>query len=217
MSTARVKYDGKDLSVTPGGRIGDFQLIQYTVDTPKKTAKLVFKHPDTGAPMTFEQGTTTLPDLTGPGNEPFKKVYDGIQEGPVAEGGPLESRAYQDPATGDWVIPADEQNWISNWGEKDLWTKLATKPDADAQGVSHGVRVLSMPETGTPLAPSHGITQGDTIRSINGVAMTSKEDIANYLRGPGKGLERYEVVVDTGGSERRIVYRVPRPARVSRD
>jgi S1-C subfamily serine protease len=115
-----------------------------------------------------------------------------------------------DPGSGEVVIPEDEQAWLFLYGEKNLWSKLETKQDVDAQGVSHGVIIRGLPESGTPLAASHGVGQGDIIRSINGEPMTSKEDIAIYLRGKGKGLTRYEVVIESGGKSRTVVYRVPR-------
>src|SRR5207244_1316753 len=128
--------------------------------------------------------------LLGPGEKgPVTPVKGGFVGDEVAENGPLDPKAYEDPVTHEWVIPETEQNWIEQYAEKDILPQLATKPDVDAQGVSHGLRIMSSIEANAPaLGPSHGINQGDIIRSINGVAVTSKEDILNYLRGDGKGL-----------------------------
>ena len=107
------------------------------------------------------------------------------------------------------------QSWLEQWGEAEVISKLATKPDVDEQGKSHGLKILSSPEIGTPLNASHGIMTGDIIRSINDEPVGSKEDVLNYLRGKGKGLDRYEVVIENNGNERKVVYRVPKPSRRS--
>jgi len=205
-----VIFDGKELSIKPGFALGGFQLVQYTLDHEKKTAKLVFINPESGDPFTVEQPQTAQPPLTGKGNEPMKRgESDLVKDGVVTEKGPLPRTAWTDPATGDIIIPEEEQAWLEHFGEKNVWNGLATKPDVDAEGVSRGVRIMSVPEV-APLKPSHGLGVQDVVRSINGEPVTSKEDILNYLRGKGKGLTRYEVVVETGGKPRTVVYRVPR-------
>ena len=55
LSTARVNFEGKDWSISPGSTLGGFQLIEFTLDDAKKTAKLVFNNPETGAPFAVEQ------------------------------------------------------------------------------------------------------------------------------------------------------------------
>jgi hypothetical protein len=208
-SIARVNFEGKEVSISPGATLGGFQLVQYTLDAEKKTAKLVFLNPENLEPFAIEQPQSAAPPLTGPGNEPVKRgASDLIKDGIVTELGPLPRTAYTEPGSGDIVIPEEEQVWLEHFGEKNVWNNLATKPDVDSQGVSRGVRIMAAPEV-PPLKPSHGIVAQDVVRSINGEPMTSKEDILNYLRGKGRGLARYEVVVDNGGKTRTVVYRVP--------
>jgi hypothetical protein len=210
-SIVRISFDGKDLSVSPGATIGGFQLVQFSLDDTKKTAKLVFINPDSGDPFTIEQQQSAAPPLTGPGNTPTKpgRESDLVKEGIVTENGPLPRNAWTDPASGEIKIPEEECVWLEHWGEKNVWANLETKPDVDAQGVSHGVKFTKIPEV-PPLKPTHGIGAGDIVRSINGVPVTSKEDILNYLRGDGRGQKKYEVVIETNGKTRTVIYKVCR-------
>lgn len=221
LSTVRVSYEGKEMTISPGMDVAgtSIQLSQYVLvaPDPKKAelvAKLVFVDFADGS-KTFEilQPASGKETLVGPGPAPWEKGWGpALGEGAeVTERGPLTRRAFQDPATGDWIIPPEERTWLERFGEKDVWSRLGTKLDTDAQGVSRGLRITTLPEERTPLAPTHGIYLNDVIRSINGVPVASKEDVLNYLRGDGKGLERYEVVIDGNGRERTVVYRVSRP------
>ncbi len=225
-SLARVNYDGKDSWIQPGNTVAGFQLVQFTMFTTKKPgapptmmARLVFRHPEVKDDVVIEQPPSNLPPLTSDDNTPVKKTLgQGVEPGPILENQTPEPSAFRDPATGHWIIPFTEQLWIETFGEKNIWSKLATEPVVDAQGVARGVRFKTFPESGTPLVP-HGIGQGDVVVSINKVSVGSKEDILNYLRGEGKGLERYDVLIDTNGATRTEVYivRRPRPPRVARD
>lgn len=212
-STARVTFDSKDMTISPGYSVGGYQLTQFTfknddADPKKRTARLVFRNPE-GADIVIEQSPSTGQPLLDAAGGPIQKAFtDPFKEGRITEKS-IEQQAFQN-ADGEWVIPDQEQLWIEKFGEADIWSKLATKADVDKDGVPRGLRIMSFPETGTALAPSHGIGQGDIIRSINGVAVTSKEEILNYLRGDGRGLEKYDVVVETDGAKRTVVYRVRR-------
>jgi len=210
-SVARVNFDGKDASIRPGGSIGGFQLIAFGLDDKKKTATMTFRSIETGeAPFTVEQPQSQAAPLSDSQNPPFKPSF-GPGIAPLASPtAPLTQQGYQHPKTGDWIIPEEEQQWMTQYGEDVLLKNLGTKPDVDAQGVSHGLRITSLPEAGTPLAPNHGVGLGDVVRSINGEPVASKEDIVTYLRGKGKGLEKYVVVIDTNGKEHTVVYVVRR-------
>lgn len=225
-SLARVNYDGKDSWIQPGNSVAGFQLVQFTMYAVKKPggpptnmARMVFRHPEVKDDVVIEQAPSNLPPLTSDDNTPVKRTLGpGVEPGPILETQTPDPSAFRDPETGHWIIPATEQLWIETFGEKNIWSKLATEPVLDAQGVARGVKFKTIPEQGTPLVP-HGIGQGDVVVSINKVAVGSKEDILNYLRGDGKGLERYDVVIDTNGSIRTEVYvvRRARPYRVTRD
>lgn len=225
-SLARVNYDGKDSWIQPGNSVAGFQLVQFTLATTKRPdgepatiARMVFRHPEVKDDVVIEQAPSNTPPLTSRDNTPVQKVFGPMLEpGRINENQTPDPSAFREPGSGHWIIPAQEQLWIETFGEKNVWSKLATEPVTDAQGVSRGVRFKTFPESGTPLVP-HGIGQGDVVVSINKVPVGSKEDILNYLRGDGKGLERYDVVIDTNGAVRTEVYivRRARPHRVARD
>jgi hypothetical protein len=221
-SIARLNYAGKDISVKPGSEIGGsgFQLTKWTLTKNadrSQTMSLVFHDLKEGVDRTKDVVIPPPAGLVGTGEPPVRRPSrDGFVGEEVPEKGPLDATAYQDPVSHEWIIPEAEQDWLDLYGEKNILAQVPTKPDVDAQGVSHGLRILGRPEAGAPaLAASHGINEGDTIRSINGTRVTSKEEILNYLRGPGKGLTTYSVVVDYNGKERTVVYRVSRATRRS--
>src|SRR5262245_26815017 len=232
MSLARVSYDSKDMWIQPGDDVGGFKLIEFSVIPAKqpaaapgkpslkdesRLARLVFKNPDGPDPVVIEQPDPGSKPLVDPGNPFIKRdeETEGIKKDRAPLSGPLKCVSFETP-DGQWVITYDEQLWIEVWGEQHLLPNLAMKPEVDQAGNARGARITALPESKTPLAPSHGIYLNDVVRSINGVAVSSKEEIVEYLRGPGKGLDKYKVVVETNGAERTVVYRVPRPVRVSR-
>jgi hypothetical protein len=218
-SLARVSFDGKDYTISPGNSLGGFQLRDFSLDNVKKTARLVFVNPDDGKDVVVEQPQPQGAPLIDPANPPFKPGYgDLVKEGLVGKDF-VAKKAFQ-TTNGEWVIPAEEVVWTENWGEAEMWSKLATRPEVGKDGAPHGLRLLSFPETGTPLAATHGIGQGDVVKAINGVPVNSKEDIMNYLRGDGRGLTKYVVDVERDGATRQVVYlvrRVEHPAHRTRD
>ena len=77
-----------------------------------------------------------------------------------------------------------------------------------------GIRLMSQPGQGTPVATGRGLNQGDIVVSINDVPVRGKEDILGYLRGDGQGLARYRVRIESeGGLQRTVVYQVDRRGR----
>jgi hypothetical protein len=231
-SLARVNFDSKDVWISPGDDLGGFRLIEFRLVAVKapagpdgkpvpqeyaRIAHMVFLNPDGGDPLVIDQPDPQSKQLLAAGNVPWEPESEtpDIKRFRTAEAGPLK-QAFRETG-GDWIITEDEQLWIEVWGEKDLLPNLAMQPRTDADGNPQGVRITGLPEAKTPLAPSHGIYTEDVVRSINGVAVNSKEEILDYLRGQGKGLSRYEVVVESNGATRTVVYRVPRPVKASRD
>lgn len=231
-SLARVTYEGKDVWLKPGDEINGFRLLEFRLIPLKpqvgpdgkpvpqeysRTAHMAFKNPDAADPLIYDQPDPQSKTLVG---QPAPWVPDeetpDIKRGRIPEAGPLKVPSFQNTDR-EWVITEDEQLWIEVWGEKHVVPNLAMKPETDKDGNPHGVRITALPESKTPLAPSHGLYVDDVVRSINGVAVNSKEEILEYLRGPGKGLYRYEVVVEKNGTPSTVVYRVPRHAKASRD
>jgi len=233
MSLAFVKFDGKERWIRPGDAVGGagFRFVEFTLapatpsaDTPR-LARLVFNRPDGGEPIVVEQPDPPGQRLVEPRGPalvlPPPDDTDAFRRGLVPEAGPLGRPAYRKP-NGDWVVTDDEQLWIEAWGDTHLLPNLGMKPESDAEGKPRGVRITGLPESKTPLAPSHGLALNDIVKSIDKVPVHSKEEIVEYLRGPGRGRVRYEVVVEANGAERTVVYLVPRripapPAKASRD
>jgi hypothetical protein len=216
-SYARINFDGKEVWVSPGHSLGEFQLTQFTLDNrdpePKKrTFRLVFLSPD-GQKVVIEDVQPNPASVTDGAPGPFQKA---LKEpiGVVVKPDACEQKAWQDEK-GDWHIPEDEQRWLEVYGEERVWKKLEARTEVGPDGKPKGLRILSFPETGTPLARTHGIGQGDVVTAINGVAVSSKEEILNYLRGDGRGLTKYVVDVENNGAKRQVVYlvrRVEKPA-----
>ena len=233
MSLARVTFDGKEMWIQPGDDVGGFRLVEFTLIEVKqpaaapgkpslkdegKIARMVFRNPDAPDPLVIEQPAPASQTLVTPGGGLVQTAEEteAIKRDRAPEHGPIKCPAFQTP-DGDFVITEDEQLWLEVWGDKHVVPNLAVKPETDQAGNPHGVRITALPESKTPLAPSHGVYVNDVVKSINGVAVNSKEEILEYLRGAGKGLDRYRVVVETNGAERTVVYRVPRQVRASRD
>jgi hypothetical protein len=227
LTIVRLSYDGKEMSVNPGQEIGTtgFQL-QGVVVKREKDAKgevqvthvLTFKNPDTGAtfPIPFAQAPGA--PLTDERIAKFERVLgDGLERAVPKENAKLAATPFTDPASGDVIIPEESQDWIRAHGEKSLLGTLGTETAVDKEGRPKGLRVKSAPGQNTPLGVSSGVYPEDVLLSINGVPVTSKEEVLLYLRGDGKGLDKYVVVLDRAGQEKTVVYRIPRRGTVSRD
>jgi hypothetical protein len=219
-SLAFVRFDGKEMWLRPGDAVGasGFRLIEFEIarrcgaEALPGLVTLSFSPPGGGDTVTVSQ-----PDPWGQrllrtdGDSLVRPPEDlpAIQWGRAPEKGPLARTAYTKP-NGEWVITDEEQLWIEVWGEKHVLPHLGMRPETDASGNPRGARITALPESKTPLAPSHGLHVGDVVKSIDGVAVHSKDEILEYLRGPGRGRGRYVVAVELNGAEREVVYRVPR-------
>lgn len=221
-SLAVIKLEGKTLDpVRPGGRVTmnvegktySWQLRRVAVagGTPVAT----FTCRDWNPPKA-KDGSTPPPDISISGPVLPKVPWTTDPKSPFALGGPfdrpvlehvIEREAYQDPDTGEWIVPDDETAWYETWGEKNVVSRLKT------QDTPSGVRILSHPGEGTPVGTGRGIVSDDVVKSINGVEMRSMADVTAYLRGEGRGLRRYEVVIERAGAVRTVVYNVGRRAR----
>ena len=231
-SLAFVRFDGKEMWLRPGDAVGAsaFRLIEFTivrrsssdavapVDAPR-IARLAFADPDGGEDVFVEQPDPQSHRLVAPAGPPLISPLDdtpAVRRGRVSETDRLDRPPYRKP-NGDWVITDEAQLWIEVWGERHVVPNLGMRPVADAEGRPRGARITELPEAKTPLGPSHGLCVGDVIRSINGVAVNSKDEVLEYLRGPGRGKLTYVVGIETDGAEREIVYRVPRQFGAPRD
>ncbi len=205
-SVAQVEYTGQR-SMRVGERVDSWQLVALGRDPETGRHSLTFRHPEVKDDVTIEEKPL-------PGDGPFAKpgpfispAFGGaVEPGAISENS-VPQQAFRDPASGEFVIPHDEQVWWETYGEKKVLERLQLQEVTDPKDATpRGVKLKRQPETGTPLEGSRGINAGDVIVSINGQPIRTKADILAYLRGPGRGLARYEVVVDTSGKERTVVY-----------
>lgn len=105
-----------------------------------------------------------------------------------------------------WEMPAEEGNWLGRNGEQ-VASQLTLKPEQDpATGRPDGVRVVNIAEGS--IARSRGLLPGDKVKSINGTPVNSRGDAISYLKGPGKGLNRYLVVIERKGKIITMTYDV---------
>ena len=58
------------------------------------------------------------------------------------------------------------------------------------------------------LCQRRGLLPGDKVKSINGTPVNSRQDAVSYVKGPGKGLTRYLVVIERKGRMITMTYDV---------
>lgn len=217
-----VKLDGKQQEVRPGARVtmsveGKSYAWQLRgVSVVGGAAKALFTCRD-WTPPKRKDGSTPPSDVeisgasvpnppweTNP-SSPFRPALDGPFRVEVREG-EIDREAYLD-ASGEWIVPDEELAWYGSFGESKVLSRMKT------QDTPSGVRILTHPGEGTPVGSGRGIAADDVVKSINGVEMRSMGDITSYLRGEGRGLRRYEVVIERAGAVRTVVYNVSRRTR----
>lgn len=211
---------GPEETLIVGGEVSGWQLVRFSrlveqgADGDIKNSKsydvMVFKLPARGPDdpeIVFE-----LKKLASQQKllNPEQRIEKPLQESPLKA---LVSREsirqpmFPDPVTGDWRVSEEEQSWWIEFGEEAL-EKTGLQPHVDQQGVSHGLRFTTVPGEGMKALGTRprGIGRDDILKSVNGEPVRSKEDLLGYLRGDGKGLRRYECLVERDGAERTVVY-----------
>ncbi len=211
-SILRIERGGKIQYVLVGEIIENWQLVGVTAKV-EGAAVATFQHVDRSVTdlVLLEEELLEMPFKDG--DMPFRRVLDDDPDSPVGpdpERGKLTRQAYiaDREHPNDWTVPPEEWRWWQRWGQSEVFEKasFATKKDADGKPV--GLEIRSSLGAGTPVARGRGLFKGDVIKSINGTSVTSEEDAARYLREEGKGLDRYEVVVeDATGQTRTMTYR----------
>ncbi len=208
-----------------GQRLGDWTLLGYErkeTDDRGIVDVLVFGNDEVEGLVRIEETKKPAPKFPmGPPVIAVKALDpDGlVQLDPLRDR--IERPAYRDllnHADGNhWVVPDEEIRWFAMWGESDVLGRTSLTPKKNQNGDSVGVEVRqapTIPGQKPGMESSRGIRKGDVIVSINGVAVRSKEDIVLYLRGDGKGLDRYAVaIVSSSGKERTQVYEMQRPRK----
>lgn len=203
LTMVKISDSGTEKMISLGQRIDDWKLIDVRIDHALSKARVTFSNPHyEKGPLVIEQDVKAWadPSKTGgfvlpPGEPPFSA--DRVDRGH------LDTQAWNPPGTGDWMVPAPEVYWWERWGEEEIVakTKFVARPE--------GVEIASVPPNAA-LDSTRGLTQGDVIVSINGVAVKTLDDILAYLRGPGRNESRYAVVIERNGARRTTVYRVSR-------
>lgn len=216
MTTISVEYNGKEQTVQMGATLDGWQLVGYRFEQkPAEDGKVsrtdvtYWKHARHGS-VVIEQPIAPERIFEGGEGKTFKPEFDPkrISRQPVPKG-QIARKAYQDALDSQtWHVPQSEVDWWEDWGESEVWEKLAVRPHKDAEGISHGIKLMSTPGPGTALEGDRGLKKDDIIKSINGVPVNSKEDALGYVRGEGKGLKKYVVVYETAGRERTVTYRL---------
>lgn len=110
-----------------------------------------------------------------------------------------------DPST--WQIGTQSaQEFGQNYAEI-----LANQPHADHRdprtGRRDGIQVLEV--TPDSFAAAHGLSSGDIVKSINGHAVTSKQEAITFVKNNKDVYDKWEVVVESKGREKTLVYYSP--------
>lgn len=210
-SRAHVSFSGKEQVIGLGQMLGPWQLQEYRYDPEKRADVLVFRRNDT----TFQGSVTFMEEPKAEGIEGVEEIEPGVENpfDPPVSPDNLTRSGYR-LADGSFFIPSEETEWYETYGLEKLLPTLGLRPNELPDGTVAGVKVQSMPGQGVrAIKGDRGIRQGDVIRSINDVPMNSSADIVSYLKGDGKGLNQYVVVIEAAGKERTEVYNVERRAR----
>ena len=200
-----------------GESIGGFTLIGFESSDERGEDALIFTNPKVDGLLRMKRIEGPVPPVVIP-----PLVQELVDNNELAQKElvltRIPRRAYQDllsdPSGLTWRVPVEEIRWWGEFGESDVLGKLVVNVATDTDGQPRGLKLMSSPAAGTGASDGRGLSQGDTIRSINGVAVHSKEDILRYLRGDGRGLLRFEVLVESEtGVERTVVYELERRRR----
>ena len=211
-------FDGQAKTLRLGETIDgvgkSWQFIRFEWDRNSGTANARFVSGDLD--VLVSQKPPGLKPLTD--DETKKFVAEFAPGGPIDPNAVREDKiqrpAFLDRATGEWTVTSEEALWWETFGESAFFVKLAAKTETDAEGKPRGVRLMTVPSP-PALAGGRGILQGDLIVSINKVPVRELTDVVAYLRGDGRCLERYDVVVERDGAQKALVYKVERRGAVS--
>jgi hypothetical protein len=221
-SVAYVRATGgkSDVTLRTGEAIDGFTLIGFE-RTGAGAPVLVFTHPEVEGLVRLERAAQPAPPLFDP--PPVQSVTENDLVKPTVTRTRISRHAFQDlledPSGLTWFVPTEEIAWWAEYGESEVFSKLVVNVAATEDGTPRGIRLMSQPGQGSAVGSGRGLNQGDIVISVNGVPVRGKEDILGYLHGDGKGLRRYDVVVESeSGLQRTVVYKVERrrPRRVSR-
>ncbi|MEN8152355.1 MAG: PDZ domain-containing protein [Planctomycetota bacterium] len=188
---------------------GDWKLVAVSARTPW-TAEFVSGGPD------GEETRVTLDQVRDKWGKFGEGPPDGIKEIPEGGEGPGVSKVKKQPrerptrelvetSEGVYDVPPEEEEWWGEYGEDEFEKKVAlevVKVDGKPQGLMFkSVEKDSMMER-------RGVRSGDILISINDKPVSSRQGVVNYVKGEGKGLSRYTVVIERNGKEITRTYNV---------
>ncbi len=211
-TTLEIDYKGQRY-VRLGEEVDGWLLVGYEYSEKDRKNVLTFEHREHGRVACETKDDATIP-LVGDKSDLVLEPLD--QDDAVAMSRvsrtKIEQRAFDPKGDGAyWYVPADEQTWWKTFGEDEVLKKLKTSPHMDQNGEPHGLKLLTTPGAGAvALRGERGLRKEDILKSINGVAVNSSDDVVAYLRGDGADAEYYTVIYERNGKERTVVYDVPR-------
>ena len=142
-------------------------------------------------------GPQSPPDLIDPSGKPLTPEQD-FARGPI--------KAALRKSENHWESPPEEVDWLGRHGEE-VANQVALQPEKDPEtGRPAGVRVTKVEQNSW--AQKRGLLPGDVVKSINGNPVNSRQDAISYLKGPGKDLNRYVVVIERKGRLITLTYDV---------
>lgn len=200
--------------VRVGAKIEGWKLIEVRRDGSKGVA--VFestKNPDEKvtleqtlpAAVPLENGAPAGPREIGDSG-PVARANDPV---PTYDQGPTREAVAVPGDPNHLQFPVEEQRWVEKHAEKIAEeANLETVRDSDT-GKPIGIQVRSFNREDSTLK-RYGIREGDILISINGVPMASKAEAIQWLKGAGKGKDRYVGVVLRKGKQVTLTYDVPK-------
>ncbi len=172
-----------------------------------------FEDESTGDTVTLERKKVEVPPLDAGAVEVGEPGAGGTgMVGPAPRLSPEEDfnrgpiKGALKKSENHWEMPAEEASWFGRNGDR-VANQVSLKPEKDpATGRPDGVRITSI-QKGS-IAQARGLLLGDKIKSINGTPVNSRQDAVSYVKGPGKGLSRYLVVIERKGKIITLTYDV---------
>ncbi|HTF88554.1 MAG TPA: PDZ domain-containing protein [Planctomycetota bacterium] len=109
---------------------------------------------------------------------------------------------------GEFTIGTED---IDDWAENyDVYLNQieAGKHRDPTTGKYDGIALTSVPANS--VAAAHGVQEGDVIKSINGQLVNTKQEAIAYIKQNKDKFDVWEVVIESKGKEKTIVYKVPK-------
>lgn len=209
-TTVNFTFDSKAATLRLGemleglGRSWQFVRFDFERATGTATARFVSRDLD----VVVSQQPPSMKPLTREESGKFTAAYGGAVDANLVGREKIDRPAFEH-RPGEWTVTYEETLWWDAYGDAEVLSKLSAKSETDPEGNARGVRLIKVPSP-PALGEGRGLRQGDLVRSVNGVPTAGLEDVTNYLRGAGRGLPRYVVVIERDGAEKTLVYDVER-------